>query len=133
MMHEVLSPCVKHGKKADLCTKVLGVSSDRAERLGGGPEENVVNDSLVLQGNGGDAVGYRKNNMVVPDGQEFCLSFLQPFSFGKRLAFGAVTVAAGIVRYPAMAAPVTLIYVSAQCCSPAELDGTHDAPLLWRH
>jgi hypothetical protein len=113
MMHEVLSPRVKHGKKADLCTEVLRVSSDRAERLGRGPEEDVVNDSLVLQGNGGDAFGYSKNNMVVPNGQEFCLSFLQPFSFGKRLAFWTVTIAARIIRDPAIAALVTLIHVSA--------------------
>jgi hypothetical protein len=85
---------VKHGKKADFCIEVFGVRSDRAERLRGGPEENVVSDSLVLQGNGGDAFGYSKNNMVVPDRQKLCLSLLQPFSFGKGLAFWTVTVAA---------------------------------------
>jgi hypothetical protein len=40
---------VKHRKEADLGAQVLGVSRDGAQRLSGSPEQNVVDDLLVLR------------------------------------------------------------------------------------
>jgi hypothetical protein len=51
-----LPPGVKHCEESDLGAKVLGVSRDGAQRLGGRSEQNVVDDLLVLKGNGGDGL-----------------------------------------------------------------------------
>ena len=39
---------------ADAGAEVLGVGRDRQQRLGGGPEQEVVDDGLVLIGDVGD-------------------------------------------------------------------------------
>ena len=50
MMDERLAPGVEDGEEADLDAEVAWVGSDRAERLGDGPEEETVDDGLVLGG-----------------------------------------------------------------------------------
>jgi hypothetical protein len=49
MITKSLAPGVKHRKEADLGAQVLGVSRDGAQRLSGSPEQNVVDDLLVLR------------------------------------------------------------------------------------
>ena len=48
MMDERPAPGVQDGEEADLGAEVLRVGSDRAERLGGGAEEQTVDNGLVL-------------------------------------------------------------------------------------
>jgi hypothetical protein len=50
VMLEVLTPGVEHGEEPDLGAEVLGVGSDPLQGLGGGLEQEAVDDARVLQG-----------------------------------------------------------------------------------
>ena len=56
MMKQVLAPGVQHGEEADLGAQVLGIGSDGAQGLGGGAEEQAVDERLVLIGDGGNGL-----------------------------------------------------------------------------
>ncbi len=58
---------------------------------------------------------------------------LDPFLFLQKLAFRAVTVPAGVIRYLQMAAVVALIHMAAEFCRPADLDRTHSPQLVAGH
>jgi hypothetical protein len=70
--------------------------------------------------------------MEVLDGQEVFASGLNPFLLLQGLAFGTMSVPAGVIGYVHMAAAV-LIPVPAKGGSPAYLNGTHGAPMMKRH
>ena len=54
-MEQVLAPVWgKDGEKADLGAQVLGVSSDGERGLRRGPEQDAIELSLILIGNGCD-------------------------------------------------------------------------------
>ena len=59
MMEQRLAPRVEDGEEADLGAEVLGIGGDRAQGLGGGVEQDVVDRRLVLVGDGGDLVAAR--------------------------------------------------------------------------
>ena len=45
---------MQHGGKADAGSEMLGVGGDGGQRLGGGPEQEIVDRSLVLERDGAD-------------------------------------------------------------------------------
>ena len=47
-MDERLAPGVQHGEETDLGAEVARVGGDGAQRLGDGPEEQAIDDGLVL-------------------------------------------------------------------------------------
>ena len=57
MMHKCLEPGVQDGEEADLGAEMARVGGYRAESLGDGPEEEIVDDGLVLGGELGDSRG----------------------------------------------------------------------------
>ncbi len=59
------SPGVKNGEHTDLCAKMLGVGRDGCHGLGRGPEQDVVDDSLVLVGDVGDFGRQREHDVEV--------------------------------------------------------------------
>ena len=54
VVQQVLSPSVQHGQEADLCAEMLWIGGDRAQRLRGRPEQDVVDHGLVLERDDGD-------------------------------------------------------------------------------
>ena len=54
MVQQILPPGVEHGQEADLRAQMLRISSDGAQRLRGGPEQDVVDHGLVLECDRGD-------------------------------------------------------------------------------
>ncbi len=50
MMLKVLSPGMEHAKKPDLCSQMLGGAGKFEQRRCTGSEEQIVKQSLVLQG-----------------------------------------------------------------------------------
>ena len=49
MMDQGLPPGVKDCKEADPGTKMVGISGNGPQRLGGRPEEEAIDDGLVLE------------------------------------------------------------------------------------
>ena len=65
MVHERRAPGMQHRGKPDAGAKMLGIGRDREHRLGGSLEQDVVNDGLVLVGDGGDLGRHREHHMEV--------------------------------------------------------------------
>jgi hypothetical protein len=62
---------MKHREESDLSAQMLGVSCDGAQRLAGGPEQNAVDDLLVLKGNSCDGRRYGEDHMKIPGVEKF--------------------------------------------------------------
>jgi hypothetical protein len=90
MKQDILSPCVKHGEKAELGPEVLRIRRDGVQSLGGGTEENAVNHSLVLTGDRGDLLWHGEYDMEVRHLEEFGLPVLDPLGASQALALRAV-------------------------------------------
>jgi hypothetical protein len=82
MKKEVLSPAVQDGKEADLRTEVLGIGRNCFQGLGCSPEENAVDNPLVLESNRGNLFRDGEDNMKVRDLKQFCLTVLNPVRTG---------------------------------------------------
>jgi hypothetical protein len=65
MMHQVLSPGVKHGQQADIGSQVLGITSHLLKGLGGSPKQNVVNHLSVLKRQRTQVMGKREHYVKV--------------------------------------------------------------------
>jgi hypothetical protein len=78
MMTKSLAPSMEHREPSDLRAQMLGVSRNRAQRLGGGPEQNVVEDLLVLQGNGSNGLRYREDDMKILGVEKLGSAVFQP-------------------------------------------------------
>jgi hypothetical protein len=73
MMGRRRTPGVEHGGEADARAEVLRVGGDGGERLGGGPEHEVIDGGLLLERNLADRRRQGDDDMKVGDRQEFCL------------------------------------------------------------
>src|SRR2546428_7294425 len=125
MKKQSLTPTVEYSKKADLGTQVLGIGSDGGQGLGGGTEENVVDGPLVLQGDIGNLFGHCKDNVKIGNVEKLGLSVLNPLGARQGLAFGTVTVGAGIVPEALVAATVTDFDMTAESGRAAPFNGCH--------
>ena len=70
MMHQGLAPGVEHRKEPDLGAQMTGIRRDGPQRLGDRPEEEAIDDGLVLVGDGGDRRGHREDDVEVVDGEQ---------------------------------------------------------------
>jgi hypothetical protein len=130
---EVLCPGVEDGGEADLGSQMFRIGRDGPKSGRDGLEEEVVNDLLVVEGEGAEGVGKCEDDVEVRDRQEFAPPGLEPFGFGQGLTLGAVPVAAGVVGDHLVVAMVAPIEMSPQGGGPALLDSAHDLPLLGIH
>ena len=129
MMLQILTPGMEYGNEADLGAQVLGSRCDRAQGLGGGVKQDVVDYGLILIRNRGDRLGQRKDHVEVLNGKEVGLAILQPLRTDQRLAFRTVPIAATVVGNALMAATIALFNVAAESNSTATLDRAHNAAL----
>ena len=79
---------------------MLRIGGDRGQRLGGGPEQEVVDGGLVLEGDGGDRGRQREDDVIVGNRQQLRLAVGEPLPRGRGLALRAMPVAAGNGRRP---------------------------------
>jgi hypothetical protein len=131
-MEQVLTPGVEHREKANLRTQVLGISGDGEQGFRRCLEQDAIQLSLVLIGDGGNLLGYGEDHVEVLGVQKLGLASFEPLSPGKRLAFWAMAIAAGVVSVALMAAVVTLLQMATENSSPADLDRSHDTALRHR-
>ena len=129
VMDERLVPGVEDGEEADLGAEMAGVGRDRAQRVGDGPEEQTVDDGLLLGGDLGDRRGHGEDDVEVLGGQQVRAAPFEPLGAGQRLAGRTVAVATRVVPDAPMAAMVTLLDVTAEGGGAALLDGRHHTTL----
>jgi hypothetical protein len=132
VMPECLTPGMQHCQKANLCTEVFRVASNGEQGLGGGAEEQVVNDTLVLQRHHGQLFRQRKHHMEIGHGQKVGETCFDPTPLGQRLTLGTMAVATGVVSDALIAARVALLEVTTQHTGATDFNSTHHAPLLWQ-
>ena len=78
MMKEILTPSVQHGKEAEFSAQMLGISSDEAQGLGRGPEEDAIDHPFVLVGDGGNLFRYSEDHVKVLRLQDLSETALNP-------------------------------------------------------
>src|SRR6516164_9286670 len=91
------APGVEHREESDLCAQMLRISRDGAQCLAGSPEQDIVDDLLVLQGNGGDGLRYGEDHMKILGVEKLGSTVFQPLGASQRLAFWAVAITAAVV------------------------------------
>ena len=128
-MQQVLTPGVQDRDEADLRAQMLRIRRDRAQGLGGGLEQDVVDHRLVLVADRGDRLGQREDDVEILDRQQFSLPVFQPLHACHRLTLRTVAIAATVERDALVPAGVALLDMTAQRGRAAALDGAHDAAL----
>ena len=89
---------MEDGDDADLGAEMLGIGGDRAQRLGGGAEQDAVDDGLVLEGDLGDRRRHGEDDVEVGHRQQIGLARRASHSRARQpLALRTVPVAAGVV------------------------------------
>ena len=129
MKKEVLSPTVKYCEKADLGAQMLGIGCDGGQGLGGGSEQNAVDEIFVLVRNGSDLFGNGEDDMKIVRLENFGCSFFDPLGTSERLTFWAMTVAATVVTGSLVITAVAPFEVTAKGCGSTHLDRGHNAAL----
>jgi hypothetical protein len=109
---------------ADLCSQVFGIGRDLQQGLRAGSEEQVIEQTRVVQGQYMEFMGHREDHVKVAGGQEFSLAGRQPALTRLGLALRAMPISARLVRDDLMSAAQAGIPVTAQCCGAAALNGT---------
>ena len=133
MMGERRAPGVEHGGEADARAQMLRVGGDRGQRLGRGPEQQVVDGGLVLERDGADRGRQGEDDVIVGNRQELGLAVFQPLPRRGRLTLRAMPVAAGVVCDALVRAVLAALDVSAERGSATGLDRRHDLQLGEAH
>ena len=129
VMLQILAPGMQDGDEADLGAQGFGIGADRAQALGGGVKQALVEHGLVLVGERGDFPGEREDHVEVVNRDEIGLTIFQPLRAREALALRTVPVAATVVGDALVSAGVALLEVPAERGGAATLDRTHDAAL----
>jgi hypothetical protein len=106
------------------------VKRDPPQRLARRPEQDVVNDSLVLKRDRRQTLGQGEHHVKVRRRQKLRALLVQPLGFRQRLTLRAMAVAARVVRHTRVPAPIARVSVPAQLRRAALLDRRHH-PALW--
>jgi len=143
MVGQCCSPGVQYGGEPDARAEVVGVRRDGDQGLGGGFEQQVIDDRLVVIGNVGDRSRQGENDMKIGHGQEFGPAVGEPLLGRGGLALRAVPIAAGVVADAQVGAVLAAFDMTAQRphgTSPwaegprsAALDRRHDLELAEAH
>src|SRR6267378_3173435 len=115
---EFLSPGMQHAEEADFCTEMLGIARDLHKSFRTGAKQEIVDDLLVLQDQGGQTTRKREDHMDVAGREKLLATRCEPAVASPRLTLRAVPVAARVVGDGTMSAARALIEM------PAERGGT---------
>ena len=133
MMGERRAPGVEDGGEADARAQMLGVGGDRGQRLGGGPEQELVDGGFVVERDRADRRRQGEDDVVVGNRQKLRLAFFEPLPSRRRLTLRAMPVAAGIVGDARMGAVLAALDMAAERRGPATLDRRHHLQLGEAH
>ena len=130
MMQQLLSPGMQDGDEADLGAQVFGIGGDGAQGLGAGVEEQIIEQRLILEGDGRDRLGDGKDDVeILNPVQQLGLAFVEPLRAGERLALGAGAMATAVIGDALMAAAVALLDMAPEGGGATAFNGAHGAQL----
>ena len=129
MMGERRAPGVEDGGEADARAQMFGIGGDGGQGLGGGPEQEVVDDGLVLERDRADRRRQGEDDVIVGDWQKLRLAFFEPLPRRRALTLRAMSIAAGIVGDAFVRAVLAALDVSAERGGATGLDRRHDLQL----
>src|ERR1700676_1778610 len=113
---ELLIPGVQHGEEADFRAEVFRIASDFEKCFCTGAEQQIVDDSLVLQSQWSELRRKCEDHMDVARGEKFSLTCRDPAFPGRGLTLRAVSIAAAVVGDGGtMPAAGALIEMTAEC------------------
>src|SRR5271157_4202205 len=112
MREQVLSPGVKRADYADFGAQVFGIGGDFDDGLSAGSEQEIIEQTCVLQSQHVEFMGHSEHDMEIAGGQKFALPGRQPALAGLRLAVGAVAISARVIRDGLITAERALIAVT---------------------
>src|SRR2546428_12847883 len=92
MMHQGLSPRVQHAQEADNGTEVLGIGGHLQKRGGAGPEQETVDDLLVVECQRRQLMRECEDHMHVGNVEQFLAAGSQPLFACVGLAFWTMTI-----------------------------------------
>src|SRR5467141_3133968 len=95
MQQQVLPPGMQNADHADLCSQVFGIGRDLQQGLRAGSEQQIVEQTRVVQGQYMEFMGHSEHNMEVAGGQEFSLAGRQPTLARLGLTLGTVPISTG--------------------------------------
>ena len=128
MVRQILSPGVQHAQEADFRTQMLWIGGDDAQRFRRRPEQDIVDDGLVLERDDLDLLGHREHHVEVGHVEQFRLAVLKPLSLCETLAFRTVAISARVVGHTLMTAITAPLDMTAESGSAATLDRDHGTP-----
>jgi hypothetical protein len=129
MGQQRLAPSMEHREESDLRAEMLGVSRNSPQRLGGSPEQNIVDGLLVLQGDGGDGLRYGEDHVKILSVEKLGSAVFQPFGPSQRLALWTVAITTTIVANPLVVTVIATLDMTTKRRSSAQLDRAHDTTL----
>ena len=137
VQREVLAPGVQDGgdaeRPAGVGREVPGIAGEGGERVGGGAEEEIVDDPGSVKRQGADLVGQGEDDVEGVDGEKVSAPRLEPVGLSQRLTLRAVTVAARVVDGPPQPAAVTRFEVTAEGRGAALAEGPEHLVLDGAH
>src|ERR1700730_16162839 len=114
MMLQPLIPGMEHAEEADLGSKVSRIASNLEQSGSTAAEQQAIDQSLVLQGQGSQFTRQREHRMDVARGQQLAFALLEPADAGVALAPWAVPVATRVIGDGSVAAAGALIAMTTQ-------------------
>jgi hypothetical protein len=120
---------VQHQGGADLRPEMLRVGGDGAQGLGSDVEQQVVDQRLVVIGDGADRRGQGEHHVVVLDRQQVGLAGLEPAVGSARLTLWAMPIAARVIGDRELLTGAAAQYMSPQRRAAAPFDGRHHLEL----
>ena len=129
VMGERRAPGVEDGGEADAGAEMLRVGGDGGQRLGGGPEQEVVDGGLVVERDRADRRRQGEDDVVVGNRQQVRLTLGEPLPRRRALTLRAVAVAAGVVGDAFMRAVLAALDMAAERGGATGLDRRHDLQL----
>ena len=97
MKEQVLAPGVKDAEETNLCSEMIRIACNLAERFRDGAEEQVVEFDLILQNERVQLVWQRKDDVEVTGLKQFLRPGIDPATTRLSLTLVAMTIATAVV------------------------------------
>jgi len=115
---------------AECSAEIFTIGGKLLKSFGDGAEEHRVKLGLVLKYNGAQSIRHGKDHMEIRDVEQIIFLIVDPSFFSERLAFGAMAVAAGIVRNIDNAAAFAFVQMRTQFSGTTFSDSGHGFKLF---